>query len=227
VPHRFVASFVYELPFGAGRRFDAGRAGNLLAGGWRVGGVYTAQSGTPVVVTGANNGAINGKPNRVPGVDLEVPKELQRWYDGNTTVTLPSGRRIRPCNRCFLKYNPDAFRGAVIQLPNGTSVTDVFWYGTSALAFSDLRQPGLNNFNFSVDREFRITEQVRFEFSMQATNFLNRTQFRPSVQGGLGATNVSTANNGIPGLGTNDNFGTYSMATFDPRQIEFQLRLRF
>ncbi len=227
VPHRLVASFVYDLPFGTGKRFNANKAVNLLAGGWRIGGVYAAQSGTPVLVAGASSGSINGKGNRVPGVALEVPQDLQRWYDGKTTVTLPSGRRITPCTRCFLKYNPDAFRGAVIQLANGTFISDQYWYGTAALAFGDIRQPGLNNFNFSADRNFKLTERLRVEFSMQATNLLNHTQFRPTINGGVGATNVSTANGGIPGLGTNDSFGTYSTATFDPRQIEFQLRLRF
>jgi len=227
VPHRFVASFVYSLPFGAGKTFDAGKAVNTLVGGWRVGGVYTAQAGTPVVVTGANSGAINGKGNRMPGVDLEVPKDLQRWYNGSTTVTLPSGRRITPCNRCFLKYNPDAFRGAIVQAPNGNFIVDQYWYGSAALAFSGIREPGLNNFNLSVDRDFKITERLKFEFSMQATNFLNHTQFRPTINGGLGGTNTSTANIAIPGLGNNDSYGTYSTATFDPRQIEFQLRLRF
>ncbi|MGH9837452.1 MAG: hypothetical protein ACREEM_01560 [Blastocatellia bacterium] len=231
VPHRFIASFVYEPPLGKGKMFDAGKALNAVIGGWRVGGVYSLQSGTPVFVSGASSGAINGKGHRVPGVALELPKALQRWYDSpNTadrTVTLPSGRRITVCRYCFLKYNPDAFRGAIVQAPNGTIIVDQYWYGTSALSFGDICQPRLNNFNFSVDRAFAITERLRFEFSMQATNFLNHTQFRPTVNGNVGGTNTSTANDGIPGLGNNDNYGTRSTATFDPRQIEFQLRLRF
>ncbi len=238
IPHRFVTSFVYELPFGKGKRFDAGNAVNWLTGGWRVGGVYTLQSGAPVIITGANSGSLNGKGNRVSDL-VEVPKELQRWYDGNTTVTLPSGRNIRPCNRCFLKYSSDSFRGAFLpqrdaagnQLKDAAGnllfFADSFWNGSSAFAFGDFRQPILNNFNFSVDRDFKITEKLKVEFSMQATNLLNHTQFRPSIAGGLGGTNVSTVNGLIPGLSTNDSFGTYSMATFDPRQIEFQLRLRF
>jgi hypothetical protein len=239
VPHRFVASFVYALPFGKGKRFNAGKIGNALAGGWQFGGTYVAQAGIPLVLSGLNNGALNGRMFRVPGVDLEVPKALQRWYDGNTTVTLPSGRNIRPCNRCFLKYNPDAFRGAFLPQRDAQGnhlkdaagnllyFADSFWNGTSAFSYGDLRQWGLNNFNLSLDRVFSVTEKVKFELSAQASNFLNRTQFRPSFNGGLGGTQVNAANGGIVGLGTNDNYGTHSMATFDPRQIEFHLRLRF
>ncbi len=36
IPHRFVTSFVYELPFGKGKRFDAGNAINWLTGGWQL-----------------------------------------------------------------------------------------------------------------------------------------------------------------------------------------------
>ncbi len=239
VPHRFVVSFVYALPFGKGKHFDAGKLGNALAGGWQFGGTYIAQAGIPMIITGANSGALNGRTLRVDGVDLEVPKALQRWYDGNTTVTLPSGRSLRPCNRCFLKYNPDAFRGAFLsqkdaagnQLKDAAGnllyFADNFWNGTSAFSFGNLRQWGLNNFNLSLDRVFSVTEKVKFQLSAQASNLLNRTQFRPSFAGALGGTNVSVLNGGIPGLGTNDSYGTHSMATFDPRQIEFHLRLRF
>ena len=51
---------------------------NLIAGGWRVGGVYVAQSGTPVAITGASSKALNGRPLLVPGVPLEVSRELRR-----------------------------------------------------------------------------------------------------------------------------------------------------
>jgi hypothetical protein len=48
----------------------------------------------------------------------------------------------------------------------------------------------------------------------------------------LGATftNVSAAQRaqGIrPGMMQNDNFGTWGMSTFDPRQVELRLRLFF
>ncbi len=45
--HRFVSTFVYDLPFGRGQRFASqiGRGANLLVGGWRVTGVTLLQSG--------------------------------------------------------------------------------------------------------------------------------------------------------------------------------------
>ena len=85
-----------------------------LAGGWQLGGSVIWQSGFPIGISGASTGAALARPDRVDGVDFEVPKDLQRWYDGRTTVTLPSGRRITPPANTFLKYNPDAFAGRVV-----------------------------------------------------------------------------------------------------------------
>ena len=49
-PHRFVASFVYALPWMNGRSDAAG----ALLGGWSVAGVATFQSGQPLTFTGTN-----------------------------------------------------------------------------------------------------------------------------------------------------------------------------
>ena len=53
-----------------------------------------------------------------------LPENLWGWYDGNTRVTLPSGRIITPPARTYLKYNPDAFAGRVVTTPNGRVVAD-------------------------------------------------------------------------------------------------------
>jgi hypothetical protein len=49
-PHRFVASWIYDLPFGKGRPLmsQAGRVLDAVVGGWQVQGVYIYQSGAPL-----------------------------------------------------------------------------------------------------------------------------------------------------------------------------------
>ncbi len=49
-PHRFVASGIWELPFGKGQAIgkDVNRVANALIAGWQLGGVYTWQSGAPI-----------------------------------------------------------------------------------------------------------------------------------------------------------------------------------
>jgi hypothetical protein len=230
VPHRFVASFVYELPFGQGRQIPVTNAFlKALASGWQISGAGTYQSGSPLMFIGLNTGAVNGRRDRLPDVPVKVPEELQRWYDGKTTVTLPSGRKFTPAAYTYLVYNPDVFRGRVVQTPNGTTVNDNYWWGTTALTYSDIRDVGRANWNFSVDRRMKLTERFSLALSARFTNAFNHTQFRPSIQRNLGNTQVTynAQNNVQPGMSQGQTFGARSTATFDARQIEIALKLRF
>jgi hypothetical protein len=91
--HRFVATFLYELPFGRGRTFGAGmgRPLDLLAGGWDVAGVTLAQSGsflTPSFTggdpsgTGANVRGFTSttRPDQVGDGNLDNPT-VERFFD--------------------------------------------------------------------------------------------------------------------------------------------------
>ena len=75
-PHRFVATAFYELPFGPDRPFtiDNGVL-RAIARDWQVSGSVLWHTGFPVAINGASTGAIVTRPDRVPGVDLELPDE--------------------------------------------------------------------------------------------------------------------------------------------------------
>jgi len=66
--HRFVSTFLYELPFGRNRRFasDIGRGLDLLIGGWDVTGVTLFQSG-PFLTPFFSNGDPSGTGTTVRG----------------------------------------------------------------------------------------------------------------------------------------------------------------
>jgi hypothetical protein len=119
-----------------------------------------------------------------------VPKELQRWYDGQTTVMLPGGRQIRPPAFTFLKYNTEAFRGRVVTVPDGSIVTDLYWWGNGSFTYGDIRGAGRDNWNLSVERTFRTHERFSVDFSAEFTNAFNHTQFRPQMTVALGGTSV-------------------------------------
>lgn len=238
IPHRVVASWVYNLPMGKGTRFDFGgsKLANAFLGGWNVGGIFIAQSGQPQ--QGFTLGeAINGLADRVSGTDVEVPANLRRWYTSpnvaDRTVQLPSGRSITVCRYCFLAYNSDAFRGRTVQFQNGQHGQDIFWWGNSAMRYGDIRGNGRWNVNMSLQKNFDvIPDKVRMQFSAEASNLFNNTQFWPAMNAGMGgfAVNPNAAQNaaGIQrGMILNDSFGTWGMRTFDPRQIELRLRLFF
>ncbi|MEK7406123.1 MAG: carboxypeptidase regulatory-like domain-containing protein [Acidobacteriota bacterium] len=81
VPHRFVVSYNYDLPFGHGRR---------LLGGWSIGGITVFSSGNRVDMTVQGNPQNNGRPNR-PDIlrDPRLAKKersLGRWFDTSAFV---------------------------------------------------------------------------------------------------------------------------------------------
>ena len=91
VPHRFAASYVWEVPFGAGRRFgsDAPKALRALLGDWQLSGIFVARSGVPGTVTVSSPGT---DASRVPGGDarpnlLHDPslssseRSVDHWFD--------------------------------------------------------------------------------------------------------------------------------------------------
>jgi hypothetical protein len=48
-PHQFSLSYLYQLPFGHGRRWlNSNHAMDLLVGGWQIGGIQRYQSGVPI-----------------------------------------------------------------------------------------------------------------------------------------------------------------------------------
>src|SRR5262249_29527129 len=69
----FVQSYVYDLPFGPGKKYlNSGFTGNIL-GGWRVAGVLTLRSGSPFNITGGsalNTPGSNQTANQVAPYEL-------------------------------------------------------------------------------------------------------------------------------------------------------------
>jgi Carboxypeptidase regulatory-like domain/TonB dependent receptor-like, beta-barrel len=234
VPHRVVATLTYEFPFGKGGRFAmSNSAARAALGGWRLGSVFTWQKGFPLSPTGLNGGSLNGRADRntAPNEPLELPKNLQGWYDGKKSITLPDGRTYTPCSQCYLEFNPDAFVGETLTTANGGRQANLFWWGNGAIDYAGLRGPGRSNFDFSLTREFRIKERYSLSFLANLTNALNHTQFRPgSFTMGLGSIQVTDipAQGVLAGESQNaSTYGSHNMNTFDPRQMILELRLRF
>ena len=158
-----------------------------------------------------------------------MPENLWGWYDGQTPVTLPSGRVITPPNRTYLKYNPDAFGGRVVTTPNGRIVADQFWDGNADITYDEIRTDNRFNIDLSIRRTFSLPQAMSLEVGADAMNVLNSTQFSGSYTGGLGGT-VTTANPAlglVPGMGNANNYGTRGMATYNPRQVMLRATVRF
>jgi hypothetical protein len=223
-------TLVQRLPIGPGKAWaPRNKALSAIVGNGQTGSVITAQAGQPIILSGASDGALVGRPHRIAGANIEVPKELQKWYDGVTSVTLPCGRIVTPAKNTFLKYNACAFDGQTILAPNGRYIADQFWVGPAAQDYGDIRTPGRFNIDLSLRRTFKIREHMTLNFNADATNLLNNAQYSGAYNGGLGNTNlVDNPAKGLKvGMGSNDTFGTIGLGTFDPRQVTMRLLLRF
>lgn len=99
-PHRFVFSFIWELPFGKARKhLNGGGVLAALFGDWELTGIVAVQSGRPFTVyygaaanySGTDNGANGGlgfdRPNLTGNPTLANP-DPSRWFD-TTAFTTP------------------------------------------------------------------------------------------------------------------------------------------
>jgi hypothetical protein len=232
VPNRVVVTVTYDLPFGKGRPFALPNSvARTALGGWRVASVITWQQGYPLSPTGANGNSLDGRPNRNPTEPLTVPSNLQKWYDGKTSITLPDGRQYTPCAQCFLVYNPDAFLGQTLTTANGGHQSDLYWTGNAAIDYGQMRGPGRNNVDLTLTRDFRVHEKYTVSFMANVTNAFNHTQFRTgSYNMGLGGTQVSDvpAQGLLAGEGQSAaTYGSHNLNTFDPRQMILEMRVKF
>ncbi|MGH8245141.1 MAG: carboxypeptidase regulatory-like domain-containing protein, partial [Gammaproteobacteria bacterium] len=94
VRHRFVASSVYELPWGKGRRWLASGPAATILGGWGLGVILTLQAGSPDgLVTQVNNTNAFGGSQRVNVLrDPTLPKSerrIDRYFDTTAVVAPP------------------------------------------------------------------------------------------------------------------------------------------
>jgi outer membrane receptor protein involved in Fe transport len=90
VPHRFSLSYVYDLPYGKGRRFGSDGRGVLgaLLGNWQMTGLFVAHSGLPGTVTvGGSVPGGDARPNVLRDPNLSgSDRSVDHWFDTSAFV---------------------------------------------------------------------------------------------------------------------------------------------
>jgi len=83
VSHRVTVSGLYDLPFGHGKKFlSGGSFVDHLLGGFQFNVIITAESGRPLVFSGANNQGIATRPNILPGVSVKLAHpSKEKWFN--------------------------------------------------------------------------------------------------------------------------------------------------
>lgn len=162
VRHRFVASYVYELPFGRGRQYLNDGALSHLVGGWRVSGVTNIRSGRPFTLRAGNNDSILGGPRGGglvsafadclrDGTLSGSSRDIDHWYDVTAYAT-PSAANPTKSN---------TVEGRIGSCGRNT-----------------LRGPGYTNFDFELARSFDyFGENRHLEFRWEMFNLFNIAQF--------------------------------------------------
>ena len=183
VRHRFIGNVTYQLPFGSGRRFLKDGVAGKIVGGFSANAIVQAQSGFPLSVT-AVNAALLGL----------AFTQLRPNLVGDPN--LPDDRS--KADKIAQWFNTAAFAQPA-----------QYTFGNAPRTLPNVRGPGHFSTNVSLQRDFKITETIRFQFRAESYNVFNRANF----------TTPSAV------LGAN-NFGRI-IATEDPRQFQFGAKLYF
>ena len=151
VHQRVIVSYIYDLPFGRGRRFGSSVPGleNAILGGWQFNGITTLQGGNPLQISASNN---------LSSFNFQT---LHANTNGqNATLHGDIHKRLGAY-----------FNKAVFSQP------DPFTLGNGPAYYGNLRGPGLDSTDLSFFKEFRAVEKLDVEFRAEAFNAFNHVQF--------------------------------------------------
>jgi hypothetical protein len=148
---RLAVSYIWELPFGKGRRYlDRSGVVNAILGGWTLSGVSSFQSGFPFTPTigsnPANNGTFINRPDRL--CNGEGQKTVNSWFDAS----------------CFdASALHAAFEAGHPRFGNsGRNILD---------------GPGLQNWDLALLKQFPVGDRFKLQFRAEFYNAFNRANF--------------------------------------------------
>lgn len=186
ITHVMNANWIYELPFGTGKRFLAGGGiVDKVLGGWQIGSIINLQSGSPLSINsgrGTFNRAGRSGINTVilNGIGISDLKESTGEF------RLPDGR-VSMFNANLIDLDTGRFDSSLFEFPEAGEV------GT--LAMTPLSGPKFFNFDFNLIKRTHITEDVNVEFRADMFNVLNRTNFNIGTTQNVDSTTFGIINN--------------------------------
>jgi hypothetical protein len=158
IPQKFVATYLYELPVGKGKRVNL-RSGVLdaIAGGWAISGFTTIQSGYPLQILQNDNYTAG------MGLGRLRPTLLSSSYATGAKVSDTVGFAGEAKERYV---NRDAF-----------AVTNRYGIGNLPNVLPNLRQPVFNVTDLALMKNFRFTEACFLQVRFEAQNAFNHPVF--------------------------------------------------
>jgi hypothetical protein len=143
ISRRLVANWIYELPFGHGKRFLSQGIGGKILGNWQMSGILVSQTGTPLAISGAcTMSGVSGLgcyADRLKDGNLpDNERSMDRWFD--TTAYASAGP---------------------------------YSFGNGSRTEPNLRNPGTFSFDAVLSRWQPIKERMRLQFRAEFYNLLN------------------------------------------------------
>ncbi len=206
----------YQLPFGKDKLFLNNSNGlvNTLLGGWSANWIATLQGGQPITLgcpfgttSGTSCNDISTGQSQKLGLHTDSNGKLN-WFGNPAAFNQPCQLGVAASNQpvpdCVTPTNSFGYLGGY-----GTTTTGV----------------GFHRLDFSVFKGFQLSERFSMQFRAEFFNILNHPNFNNPGFGGNGVVSISNSTNF-----TNSNFGEIGStrdAPFDPRQIQFALKLYY
>ncbi len=208
--HVVRAYWIYEFPFGLGRKWNSGNAVvNKIIAGWEFLGVVAWQSGRPFVLT-SGRATVNGNDSFV------IPKVNRKFLQNMVNINTAS------CAGCVFFFNRQ-----MIDPVTGESNKTILDVPTTPGAFGQLvflKGPSFFKPDFTIAKKTRITERFGTEFRAEFYNATNRTNWFVGAVGGAATTqSIQSTTFGK----TTSFFNDLGNQDQGPRMVQFVLRVTF
>ncbi len=219
----FVANAIYELPVGTGKKFmsDAGRAMNLIVGGWQVTNTLTYGTGLPFTPSIAECGAISDagpcRPNllsNASNISTGVTNSGGNTYWFTPVAPLSYGSALNPGNASVDSCTFARPASGPYSLPGCGQIGNA--------GFNSMRGPHAFYDDMALSKTFIITERFRAQFRFDAYNVFNHP-----VLAVPGNTCVDCAGNSNAGQITDIEADSAPGSPVGMRQLQFGVRLTF
>jgi hypothetical protein len=187
--HRITLAAVYDLPF---FKTSNWLEKNLI-GNWEFAPSYTYESPEYFTVLSGDNSNLNGEGG---GIDRTIINSngikgtgtaVKALYDPSRASLCgvdESGNSLAPCDANLVAYQALDATARYVQAAVGT-------LPTSSRNTEPTRPT--NNFDATASKKFNFTERYVLEFSAQAFNALNHSQFTPGTLDNVNSTSPSVA----------------------------------
>jgi hypothetical protein len=246
-PHQFSLSYIYQLPFGEGRKWlNKNRALDLAIGGWQIGGIQRYQSGSPISFGCAsgipyyqNCVTFDAGPASFGGKDFGTAAfrgnkngpsyfNQQSWFKPAYRVVGGAGAQdpgVTVANAAFIDRNNETgpirnFTPACAAFNGGTPCSfDPFSLGNMPRVTSAITGPLLLAEDVSLMKDFRIHSRLVFQLKGEAFDIFNR--HRMALPDTTPTDTCTVGGSGCTG------FGIPTATDYGPRTMQVSGRLTF